>query len=165
MGRRFGVIGRDLDVRHQPVTFVAVPDVVFGAGHVHHVGEVGVDAPVQEVDAILITMRSDGGAETRAEPEVRAEGTIGSEPNDRRHQPFEISPIQVAAASRDPLFLVGIEMNQTHFFLNDVHAVMAVIERVIDTLKVVEVPLGAFRCTSFPNVSCSSGQSDLQQMP
>jgi hypothetical protein len=65
-------------------------------------------------------------------------------------------PIQVTTAGWDPLLLVGVEVNQIHFFLHDVHAIMAIIKRIIDTLKVVEVPFRPFRCTSF---SWDAGES------
>lgn len=89
-------------MRHQFLTLISSPRQVFGTRHVHDIREVGVDAPVEEVDAILRTVRGDSSREAGAEA------------------------VQVTTASRDPLFLIGIQVNQTDFLLHDVHAVMTI---------------------------------------
>lgn len=72
--------------------------------------------------------------------------------------------VEVTASCGDPFFFVGIEFYQIDLILDQIHAIMTAWKGVIDTLEVVQVPLGSLWSTSFPDVPEAPVKRSSQQV-
>lgn len=107
----------------------------FRTSKVDDVTKVGVNTPIHESLAVLITVGFYGILKASLEP------------------------VEVTTPGFNPFLFVGIEFNQVDFILHDIHAVMTRRKRVIDTLEVVQIPFGSFGSASLSDVSKTSVQS------